>query len=125
MNKLMANAAIATGEIKQENIGDREQEFSKTLHFMLTMLCKGKALKKLRTAPAGAGLEVWRKFHTDFEPKVKGRFGAPLTCHRNRRAIFGECQPPAADRAYHDTVMFGDPRLLGAHALSSEIRTAL
>ena len=48
------------------------------LYYILVLRVTEKALNKLRTVEAGNGLEVWRVFQHEWEPRVRGRFGGLL-----------------------------------------------
>jgi hypothetical protein len=52
---------------------------SAQLYYVLCLSVKDRALEKLRAAPVGNGLEVWRLFCEEWEPRQRMRFTAMLT----------------------------------------------
>ncbi len=46
---------------------------------MLVMSTKGKAFRKLRSAPEGNGMEAWRLMNVEWEPRQQQRYAALLT----------------------------------------------
>ena len=56
-----------------------DQAISAQLHYVLALSCKERALEKLRAAPIGNGLEIWRLFCEEWEPRQRMRFTAMLT----------------------------------------------
>eukprot|EP00971_Amphidinium_carterae_P291066 5779812-Amphidinium_carterae.1 len=73
MQKAVASAApvpLPTDEF--------DRQLSVQLYYILAMLVKDRALTKLRAAPEGNGLEVWRQFGEEWEPRHSQRFSAML-----------------------------------------------
>ena len=56
-----------------------DQAISSQLYYVLALSCKDRALEKLRAAPIGNGLEIWRLFCDEWEPRQRMRFTAMLT----------------------------------------------
>ena len=56
-----------------------DQAISAQLYYALALSCKERALEKLRAAPIGNGLEIWRLFCEEWEPRQRMRFTAMLT----------------------------------------------
>eukprot|EP00969_Alexandrium_andersonii_P331632 14656611-Alexandrium_andersonii.AAC.1 len=46
---------------------------ARQVDFALVMLCEGAATTIIRQVPEGQGLEAWRLFYAEFEPKLPGR----------------------------------------------------
>ena len=53
-----------------------DQAISAQLYYVLALSCKERALEKLRAAPIGNGLEIWRLFCEEWEPRQRMRFTA-------------------------------------------------
>jgi len=53
---------------------------SRTLYHMLVMLVQedSPAYTKMQACPRGNGMEAWRRFHVEWEPKVRGRYQSML-----------------------------------------------
>ena len=63
-------------EIIQDRLTESQQQQSSTLHYILVMLCKGKALVKIKNLESagkpGNGLEIWRRFSRRHLPRTAG-----------------------------------------------------
>eukprot|EP00969_Alexandrium_andersonii_P309832 13692966-Alexandrium_andersonii.AAC.1 len=46
---------------------------ARQVYFALVMLCEGAAMTIIMQVPEGQGLEAWRLFYSEFEPKLPGR----------------------------------------------------
>ena len=58
---------------------DTDISLSAQLYYVLCLSVKDRALEKLRAAPVANGLEVWRLFCEEWEPRQRMRFTAMLT----------------------------------------------
>ena len=58
---------------------DTDISLSAQLYYVLCLSVKDRALEKLRAAPVANGLEVWRLFCDEWEPRQRMRFTAMLT----------------------------------------------
>jgi len=55
------------------------------LYYIFIMLCSGEAKIKIQNVENGNGLEVWRQFCLEWDPKERGRYGSMLTSILNTR----------------------------------------
>ena len=76
LRKLMEYSATSVNPIGHD---PGNEEHSRSLYYMLVMSCREKALKKLRSVLEGHGLEAWRIFNLEWEPRQQQRFTAMLT----------------------------------------------
>ena len=79
LSTLMAKASDTDDDLEAlRTCGDNEALDSQ-LYYILALSCQGRALEKLRSCPESRGLEVWRAFHQEWEPRQRARFTAMLT----------------------------------------------
>eukprot|EP00971_Amphidinium_carterae_P204805 4064705-Amphidinium_carterae.1 len=75
LGRLMKQAAAAASPVAYSG---RDAELSNQLYLMLVLSTTNRALDKVRGAPSGNGLETWRLFHAEWEPRAAQRFTAML-----------------------------------------------
>ena len=67
--ELMAHAEQSGAPALNVSLEAGDREISNQLYYMLIMLCKGPALRRVTTSGAAEGLEAWRRLVLHHEPK--------------------------------------------------------
>ena len=65
----MAHAEQSGAPALNINLDAADRDISNQLYYMLIMLCKGPALRRVTTSGAAEGLEAWRRLVLHHEPK--------------------------------------------------------
>ena len=75
----MKEAAESESSIPMASMSEYGKSLSRQLYHILVMLCRGAALERIKNTEENNGLEVWRKFCAEWEPRTAGRFRGMLS----------------------------------------------
>ena len=72
--------AVATSDapINNSNLTNDEAKLSIDLYYTLVLMAKDRALPKLQSCPENQGLEAWRQYILEYEPRANNRLGVAL-----------------------------------------------